>query len=113
MRTSFVIGFLIGLLGSMLIVLCGNDSTSLMPVFVLLAKFGISINSVIMHIATVKLFPTLFCGTAFGIVGTFKSSLTILAPQVAEITEPTPMIIYGVLCLIGALVSPLIIDQKN
>ena len=112
-RPTFIIGFLIGLLGSLLIVFLGSKYTALMPVFVLLAKFGISMNFMLIYVATVKLFPTLFCGAAFGICGMFKSILSILAPQVAEIAEPIPMVIYAVLCLIGALVSPFIIDKKN
>ena len=109
---TLIIGFLIGLLGSMLIVFLGGEHITLMPVFVLLAKFGISMNFMLLYVTTVKLFPTLFCGAAFGICGMFKNLLVIMAPQVAEIAEPAPMIIYAALCLIGALVSPFIIDKK-
>lgn len=112
-RATFGLGFLIGLIGGLLIVFFGDKEKRLMPIFLIFAKFGISINFFLCYVATVKLFPTLFVATAFGFIGLFSNILTILAPFVAEVNEPTPMLIYSALCFGGMILSLFIIDEKK
>lgn len=61
----------------------GNVSKSMMPFYVILAKFGVSSGYCIVYAATMDLFPTLFTATAFGICNFIACIMTILAPYLA------------------------------
>lgn len=110
---TFIAGFVIATAGGLLILFLSNSHKDLMPIFVIFAKFGISINFVLNYIATMSLFPTLFCATAFGIVNFFARLVSIPAPVVAELSEPTPMILFCILTTIGAIVTPFIIVKQD
>ena len=79
-RLSFVFSFSVGLFGGLLILFLGKKDESWMPIFVIFAKFGISMGFALVYIATEQLFPTLFCATAFGICNLFSRGLSIGAP---------------------------------
>jgi ABC-type uncharacterized transport system permease subunit len=79
-RLSFAFSFGFGLVGGLLILFLGNKDESWMPVFVIFAKFGISMGFTLVYIATEELFPTLFCATAFGFCNLFSRGLSIGAP---------------------------------
>ena len=112
-RKSFAISFVIALVGGILILTLGVKDVSYMPLFVTLAKFGISGGFVIVYVATVDLFPTLFVATAIGICNFFSRFLTILAPQVAELDPPIPMSIFIALSALGLILSFFIIEKKK
>lgn len=82
-KKSFFISFTISLVGGLLILMIGNATLSWMPVYVILAKFGISSAYCIVYAATMDLFPTLFSATAFGICNFIACIMTILAPYLA------------------------------
>jgi hypothetical protein len=65
------------------------------------------------YLATADIFPTLFCGTAFGVCYFFSSLISVLAPMVAEIKEPLPIVIFVSLNIIGFGVSLGLIPKKE
>lgn len=103
-KLSFTLLFALSSVGGICILFLGAEYLFWMPFFVILAKFGIAGAFVIVYIATVDIFPTLFCATALGFCNFFARVLTILAPQVAERDPPLPMIIFVSLTTIGAII---------
>ena len=75
-----------------------------MPIFVVIAKFGISGGFTIVYVCNSDVFPTLFCSTAIGICNFASRLLTIFAPQVAEVNPPFPMILFVSLNLLGIFI---------
>ena len=94
LKLSFVVGFCISLVGGLLVLMMGSSNVQLMPIFLLVAKFGISINFNLSYICTATLFPTLFVGAAFGITNFFSRFFTIFSPLVSEVPDPIPMLIF-------------------
>lgn len=108
-----MIGYGIGLVGGLCIVFLGDSHEDLMPIFVILAKFGICMNFVLVYTATNLCFPSDFLGTAYGICNLFARAISIGAPQVAEIPDPIPMIIFSALCTGGLVLTPFIRQNKK
>ena len=104
-RLTFALSFAIALVGGLLILFLGQKEVSWMPLFVTLAKFGISMGFCLVYVGTEELFPTLFCATAFGICNLFSRGLSIGAPQLAEVKEPYPMLIFCILTSIGIVLA--------
>ena len=103
-RPTFMIGYAIACIGGLLIIFVGDAHINYMPIFVILAKFGLCINFVLVYTATSMCFPSEFVGTAFGLCNFISRAVSIGAPQVAEVAEPIPMIIFSVMTL-GGLIS--------
>lgn len=104
LKLSYSILLMISVVGGIFILFLGTDSKVLMPLFVLLAKFGISGGFNLSYCATVDVFPVLFCGTGIGVCNFFARTLTIFAPMVAEVQPPLPMILFTSLSALGILV---------
>lgn len=85
----------------------------MIPVFILLAKFGISATFNICYLANALIFPTIFAGTAFGVCNIFAKLATIIAPMLAEVDPPVPMIVFTILSLIAGVLSIFIINEKK
>lgn len=99
--------------GGILIVLFGTNNEGWMPLFVIITKIGIAGCFVCVYICMVDVFPTLFLASAFGICNFLARILTIVAPQVAELEPPTPMIILTCLCALGILMVQFVIPLKQ
>ena len=103
-KISFFTGFLIASIGGTLLIFC-FEIASAMPVFVLLAKFGVSFAFNVSYLGTPQLFPVVLTGTAFGICNIFSRFSTVLSAPVAEFTDPLPMIIFTSLTVIAGVLS--------
>ena len=64
-------------------------------------QFGTSAAFQILYVSHTSLFPTLFCSTSFGFLNFCSRLATTLAPLVAQVVEPTPVIIFTLCALIG------------
>ena len=94
----------LSLLGGVCILFMGESTSSVaMPIFVMLAKFGISGAFNTNYVCTVDVFPTLFIASAMGFCNFFSRALTILAPEVAERPPPLPMALFTALCAGGII----------
>ena len=66
----------------------------LVPVLVMGAKIGNGLSMSSCLISNSHLFPTLFAVSALGLCNFIAKSLTILAPIVAQLEEPLPMLLF-------------------
>ena len=96
LKLTFQVGFCISLTGGLLILVLGTSYSTWMPFFVILAKFGVSMNLNVLYLGSSKLFPVLFVGRAFGITNLFARLMTILAPMVTEMPDPIPIQVFCV-----------------
>lgn len=112
-KKTFSLLFSCSVIGGLLIIFIGQNNESLMPIFVVITKFGISGGFVNVYISTVDVFPTLFCGTALGFCNFFARVLTIVAPQVAEREPPLPMIVLCSLCFGGIILIQFVTPLKE
>ncbi len=113
MKLSFTLLFALSAIGGLLILLIGSEDKTWMPIFVIIAKFGISGGFVIVYVSTVEVFPTLFCSTAMGFCNFLARVLTILAPEVAEHAPPLPMALFTSLCAVGMILIQFVKLQKD
>ena len=84
-----------------------------MTVYIVLIRLGLSAAFCAVYINHPKMFPTLFAGTSIGITNLIARSVMIFAPFVAEISFPTPMIIFAILSLIATISSYFILDLNT
>lgn len=111
-RLSMFLMFTISVGGSFgLIFVFDSDNTTLLTIFVGIAKFGISASFSMVFICFMELIPTIFVATLFGYGNFTARMVTVLAPEIAQIKGVLPQIITLVLACIGA-VSCLLIKQK-
>jgi len=82
----------------------------IMSVLVLFTRSGIKCTFDSCYLANSTIFPAIFAGTAFGICNIGAKLVTIFSPVMAEITPPTPMIIFCGFASV-ALVAALMIQQ--
>ena len=79
-----------------------------------LARGGVKVAFDICYLANSLLFPTIFTGAVYGFCNFGAKSATVLAPLLAEIKPPTPMIIFtAVGAVAGALALFLKMPKKT
>ena len=114
-RRSYYAGLSVALIGCMMIL--GSEgkieSRLVLGLCLFVAKFGVAFTFMINYLSIVKLFPTLFCGTAAGICNFGGRLATIFAPLVAELSPPTPILILGGLLSAAFASSTLLLIQDN
>ena len=110
LKKSYYAGLSVALLGCMLLLMSNGrfESRFILGLCLFVAKFGIAFTFMINYLSIVKLFPTLFCGTAAGICNFGGRLATIFAPLVAEYAPPTPILILGSLLLAAFTSSTLL-----
>ena len=113
LKKSYYAGLSVALFGCMLLLMSNGrfESRLILGLCLFVAKFGIAFTFMINYLSIVKLFPTLFCGTASGICNFGGRLATIFAPLVAEFPPPTPVLILGSLILAAFTSSTLLILQ--
>ena len=84
--------FMVTVVGSILLVQYW-DNLEMIPIFITMAKFGISATFNMAFIVSVQLIPTIVAATVFGYCNVSARSLTILSPIIAEMDYPTPLYI--------------------
>ena len=75
------------------------------PILIAFARGGVIAIFVTVWVAHPKMFPTLFAVTSMGISNIFSRSIVILAPMIAEVAFPTPIIIFAILNSISCTCS--------
>lgn len=112
-RKTFTFLLIFSVIGSLLIIFFGEKNEAFMPFFVVVAKWGISGSFIVVYISMVDIFPTLFLATAFGMCNFLARVLTIVAPQVAELEPPVPMIVFCGLALGGCVMANFVTPLKQ
>ncbi|CDW83769.1 solute carrier family member 5 [Stylonychia lemnae] len=103
-RIVLVSCFIISLVGGIFLLIFSNY-TDVIPVFILLARFGVSATFSICYLANATIFPTIFAGTAFGICNIFAKMATIISPMLAEVDPPVPMTVFCIVSGSAAVLS--------
>ena len=67
-------------------------------VVMMITKFGINICFTLCYIINAEYFPAVVCSRVFGICNIFSRISTVLAPLIAEVSPPIPMIVYIFIC---------------
>ncbi len=78
-----------------------------------LARGGVKVAFDVCYLANSLLFPTIFAGTVYGFCNFGAKSATVLAPLIAEVEPPKPMIIFTSICIAAALLSFFITVPKK
>jgi len=104
-RWTFFMGYSIAILGGAFLVFQKKyeENGALVALFVLCAKFGISMSMCACYVSTPYIFPVMLSGTAFGICNIFGRFFDIAAPFMAETDIPLPMEVFTVLSVAGAV----------
>jgi hypothetical protein len=75
----------------------------MIPFGVLGAKAGIAIAFAFLYFSMVSYFDSAFLGFVMGISNVVGRSSTILAPAIAEVADPVPMISSTAICIIALI----------
>ena len=102
--------FMLSIIGTVLLLIYW-DNVDLIPVFVLIAKFGVSANFNMVYIASVALIPPLFASSVWGINNTVARLCSMLAPEIAELAYPTPLIISLIFNTIAIFVAQILVQK--
>ena len=82
-----------------------NYRNYFVPVCLFVMNAGVSASFANLYIGHLDLFPMVFASTSMGICNILARFITILAPMVAEVSEPVPEIVFTTVCIIAAIVS--------
>lgn len=105
-RKCLIYCYFISALTAFLLILAESAKmVSVVPILVLGAKFGVSAAFLGVYMANVKIFPTEYLGTIFGICNVVARGSTILAPMVAEMSNPVPLLAFSLISLTSALAA--------
>ena len=103
--------FTLGLVGSVLYLTLSKFDPILVPIFLLMTAYGLSSACMVNWLTNSMLFPTNFQSSTNGICSVFARLSNILAPQVAELGQPIPMIVVAVIGFTAAILSQLLIIE--
>ena len=92
-KFTLIFWFSLSLAGGFPLLFFGNN-VDLIPIFVLFSKAGVTATFNMCYLANAQIFPAIFAGTAFGICNIGAKGTTILAPLIAEVDPPVPMILF-------------------
>ena len=105
LKYSYFFSFFIVICGSLLYLILRESHEHLTPLLLIAASFGISASLNIDWNGNALIFPVIYASSTNGICNLFARMSNIMAPQAAELQQPTPLVIVAVLSLIGFLLS--------
>jgi OCT family organic cation transporter-like MFS transporter 4/5 len=112
-RFTFSAFFTVAVAGAVGLLVIPIGQVSLVPIFILLGKSGVSGTFNICYLANAQIFPAIFAGTAFGICNIGAKLATILAPLIAETNQPIPGITFAATATLAAFLSLLLVVDAN
>jgi len=105
-KRSLSYSFMLSVSGALMLLGYGlsHQESILFPMFILIAKFGISSAFNILYVSHSTVFPVLFSATALGMCNFVTRIFTAISPILAQIEEPLPVIIFLILSMLGCSV---------
>jgi len=79
-KAAMILSFMISFVGGLFILISGVRGIEWMPVFVGIARLGISACFNLIYLANSDVFPTLFAATAMGVCNLLARIVTVLSP---------------------------------
>ena len=105
LKALFGLTFGLGAIGALCLVLLPGASDRMTCLFVLVAKFGLSMGWVGGYMGLILTFPTTLVSTAMGCCNLASRALSMLAPMVAELPEVVPLLTILTLCAIAVVLT--------
>ena len=102
--------YILSILGAFLLLIFQNDVV-MIPLYITIAKFGISTAFNLVYLSAVSLIPTILSSTVFGFCNVPARVITIMAPVVAEQDAPVPMLMCLVLVSCAIVASQFIVEK--
>ena len=102
-KISIFLAFMIGLAGCVLMIIF-EDFGSIMPLLVLLTRFGIGSVFGMIYVANL-IFPVQYASQTLGLCNLMARTFTIMSPVIAEWEPPTPMLVFCLLDTTAGLLS--------
>jgi hypothetical protein len=113
LRLVFMTFFLFSMTGGLLIIFLGDKYQNFVPYMVTLAQGGSRVCFDVCFMANSALFPAIFAGTAFGFCNASSKIATIMAPLLAEVEPPIPMIIYVSICSLAVFLAMMLRTEEK
>ena len=105
-KPLFATAFLIAFCGAFnLLYMSDGIDPFLASIFIMMTKFGVSMGWVAACMCLIELFPASLVATAFGICNVAVKIVCMVAPIMAEVDPPTPMLIVAVITACAGLLS--------
>ena len=90
------------------------DNLDVLPVFIIMAKFGVSANFNMVYVGFVQLIPTMYITTVFGLCNVVARLVTFMSPMIAEVEYPYPMAIsIAALAFAAGMSLTLVVKQPK
>ena len=112
-RLTLPIFYIISVTGSISLIFFGGMSTVTDSILVMLTRLGVGTALALCYLANAGIFPAIFAGTAFGLCNIGAKLCTILAPLLAEVDKPVPMIIFSVVTGLAIFAALMIKTPKE
>lgn len=103
-KKAFVIMYLLSMTGIVLLTIYYDD-VDLIPIFIIMGKYGISSTFNMVFIAYMQLIPTIFTSSVFGIGNFTARMLSAFSPLFAEMSYPVPLVLNIAACFIASVSS--------
>ena len=109
-RIAFFSMLTLSACGASLLIIYWDDN-NLIPIFIIMAKFGMAACFSMVFVLHVQVVPVLYSASSFGFCNMFCRFVTIISPLVAQIQYPTPLICEVVVTMSAAVISLLLITD--
>ena len=106
-KITFSAAFVISIAGAIVLIVADIVKTTAWLYFlgVFTSMFGVAMALCGSYVATPYLFPTMVCGTAFGVCNIFGRFMTIVSPALSEMHAPIPMIVFSIFSSVAGILS--------
>ena len=95
-RKSFIILFIISIVFSLPLIFW-DDVVWVIMVSVFCSRFGIAASFTLIYYVNQEVFPALFVPFSFTVCNFFARMIAIVAPQIAEIPKPFPVLSFVII----------------
>jgi hypothetical protein len=112
MKGALIASYFICFLGALLITFLQEDHPELVPIFVLLSKFGISATFGLIYLANL-IFPAKYGSQTMTFCNLCARVLTIASPVIVELPFPTPMVVLFILCGSAVFVTTRLVIKEQ
>jgi MFS family permease len=111
-KHTLILSFLIGGVFGLILSLTPPTYMGVILTCLILTKFGVSSALSLCFLVTSEYFPMEYCSTVFGACNIMARITSILAPLIAELSPPTPMICYVIFCGLSVM-AVFMLDKKK
>jgi hypothetical protein len=112
-RVTLPIFYVISTFGAILLIMFGGLNDALDSILVMLARCGVKVALDLCYLANSTIFPAIFAGTAFGLCNIGGKLFTIIAPLLAEVGKPIPMITFSIVTGAAVFVALMLRPPKS